>query len=216
LSLPSRVHWHSHTAGCPPGITWPHRDGSLDGITTRRSDNKLSPPRRCQTALRGRPIFTCVTTDCRLTGGAPETSPFRTTGYSKRWLDPRRVTDRTGRARGGNRDPRRAFDPGLSAPAQLVSGSVGGPHRCPHASDPALSPGAGAGANPVCNGVRASAATRPHGVGPQRISPVQSRSPSLPQFGSQLPAPVRCSTGHRTVSFPSPKGLWFCPLHASQ
>jgi hypothetical protein len=26
-------------------------------------------------------------------GNAPETSPFRRTGYSKRWLDPRRVTD---------------------------------------------------------------------------------------------------------------------------
>ena len=33
-------------------------------------------------------------------GDAPETSPFRTTGYSKRWLDPTRVTATPGTRRG--------------------------------------------------------------------------------------------------------------------
>src|SRR5262245_7051960 len=134
-------------------------------------------------------------------GDAPETSPLRRTGYSKRWLDPRKVTDRT-RHTWGNRDPPRAFDPGQSASAQLVSGSVGGPHRCTLASDSALSPGAGVGANPFGNGVRASTATRPRGVTPQEISLVQTRSPSSPQFGCQLPTPLRCLTSHLSMSFP--------------
>ena len=99
---------------------------------------------------------------------APETSPFRTTGYSKRWLDPRGVADRTGHTR-GNRDPRRVFDPGQSASAQLVSGSACGPHRCSIASDSAMSqPGAGVGANPLAAGSgqspqRGHAGSRPRG-----------------------------------------------------
>src|SRR5262249_45277556 len=149
LACPGKVCSLALTTGSPPGITWLHRDGSLVGISSRRSDNGLSQPRRCQTALRGPPAATFATTDCRLLGDAPETSPFRTTGYSKRWLDPRRVTDRTRHTR-GNRDPRRAFDPGQSASAQLVSGSVGGPHRCSLASRSALSqPEASVGANPI-------------------------------------------------------------------
>ena len=58
------------------------------------------------------------------------------------------------------------------------------------------------GGQSVVNGVRASATTRPHGVAPQGTSLVQLQSPLSPQFGSQLPTPVRCSTPQWTVSLP--------------
>ena len=104
-------------------------------------------------------------------GDAPETSPFRRTGSSQSWLDPRRVAPNPGTRR-GNRDPHRGFAPGPVASAHLDVGSAGGPHRCPLVSDHALSPEAGAGgANPVRNGVRACATPRPDGVVPQEISP---------------------------------------------
>src|SRR5215472_9857880 len=70
-------------------------------------------------------------------GDAPETSPFRRTGYSRQWLDPRGVTTGTEHAR-ANRDPRRALCPEPVASAQLDFGSAGGPHRRALESDRAL------------------------------------------------------------------------------
>src|SRR5262249_41806841 len=120
---------HAHTTGSPgrTGMV-PSSASQLFGVTIdchNRGGAKqlygVRPPSR----------------DCRPTvtdlGDAPETSPFRRTGYSKRWLDPRGVTTRTGHAR-GNRGPRRVWNSGPVASAQLVVGSAGGPHRCPRAS----------------------------------------------------------------------------------
>jgi hypothetical protein len=184
VALPGTVVSLAYTTG---GITGPHRDGSFVGISSHRSDSGLSPPRRCQTALRGRPVATPMTTDCHRTGDAPETSPFRRTGYSTRWLDPRGVTTDPG-TRGGNRDPRRAFVPGPVASAQLDVGSAGGPHRCTLASDHALSqPEAGAGANPFATG----SGRPPHrghtGSMPQEISPARRDRPCRPSSAHSSP-----------------------------
>lgn len=147
-------------------------------------------------------------------GDAPETSPFRRLGYSKRWLDPRGVTA-PHRELAKDSRPRASLRPGRTASAQLVVSSAGGPHRCTLASGSALSPEPGAGANPFGNGVRASAAARPHGVVPQGYKASQTRSPLSPQFGLQLPAPVRVS---RVTSpcLSSRGGLGSCPRRASR
>jgi hypothetical protein len=135
--------------------------------------------------------------------------PLRSTdGLFKTMARPPKGDNRPGHT-DGNRDPPRAFHPGPVASAQFLFGSAGGPHRCAIVSDNALSPEAGAGAHPVSNGVRASATTRPHGVEPQVISPVPTRSPLVPQFGLQLPAPVRCLTCHPLQVFSLQGGFGF-------
>ena len=61
----ARTSWHRRpTHALHRSITGLHRDGSFVGISSRRRDHEWSQPRRCQTALRGRPTITLVTTDC--------------------------------------------------------------------------------------------------------------------------------------------------------
>ena len=162
----------------------------------------MSQPRRCQTALRGRPVATSAATDCHRHGDAPETSPFRTTGYSKRWLDPRRVTNGTGHTP-RNRDLGRVWNPGPSASAQLVSGSVGGPHRCSIASDLAMSqPGAGVGANPIATGSGHTPQRGHTGSRPREQAPFERGRPFRPSSAHSSPRRSGVSQCHLPMSFP--------------
>src|SRR5579883_2265712 len=77
-----RTSWHNPLAFAhhrSPSLASPGCTGMVHLSASRLSgcDNTLSQPRRCQTALRGRPDGTFVTPDCHLFGDAPETSPFR-------------------------------------------------------------------------------------------------------------------------------------------
>src|SRR4051812_21130627 len=110
-AFPGPVASLSHTAGVPSGITWPHRDGSLEGLTSLRRDSGLSQPRRCQTALRGRPVVEPTTTDGRPTS---ERRPRNLSVPPGRLLNTMARPpggDRTPGNTRGNRDPRRAVAP---------------------------------------------------------------------------------------------------------
>jgi hypothetical protein len=147
-----------------------------------RSDNRVSDTRRCQTALRGRPMSR-VTIDCHRQAATPQ-KPLRSADSATQndKLDPRRVTVRTGNTR-RNRDPRRAFHPGQTASAQLVFGSAGGPHRCAFVSVTVRChrrPGEGANQKQRGPGHRRNEAM--WGQAPEN-KPRSTRSPLLPQFG---------------------------------
>jgi hypothetical protein len=148
VAVPGTVRSLAHTTG---GSTGPHRDGSFVGISSRRRDNGLSQPRRCQTALRGRPTVTSVTPDCHL----PVTpqKPLRSAGWLfKAMARPPKGNNRY-RAGAGESRPRHPLHPGPVASAQFVFGSAVGPHRCALVSARALSqPEAGVGANPLATG----------------------------------------------------------------
>ena len=85
-------------------------------------------------------------------GDAPETSPFRRLGYSKRWLDPRRVAASHRELAGESRPPS-SFHPGQSG-VGVVSLQLGRRAASVYAckSDCALEPEAGEGANPKQRG----------------------------------------------------------------
>jgi len=136
------------------------------------------PPRRRQ------PTVTPPASD------APETSPFRRTGHSKRWLDPRRVTACRGRT------------PGIETPVVRSprTSRVGSVSR--RLGRRAASAYAGWSGRRVVAGVRRGGQSEQRGPGRRRTEatrghapgnkPRPSRSPSSPQLGCPLPPPARC------------------------
>jgi hypothetical protein len=116
-----------------------------------RSDNSVPVTRRCQTALRGRP----ASSDNRLSpqsGDAPETSPFRRLGYSKRQARPPKG-DSSHREHAGESRPPSRFSPRANC-VGTVSIRLGrrAASVCDCKRDSALSPEAGEGANPKATG----------------------------------------------------------------
>jgi hypothetical protein len=174
----------------PQGIGHEAVPNSSTGSASVTSDNRLSPP----------------------SGDAPETSPFRRLGYSKRQARPPKGTVRTGNTR-RNRDPRRAFHPGQTASAQLLFGSAGGPHRCAFVSVTVRCHRSPAWGPIQANGVRVIAAAGTKAGSRPSDRSRSTRSPFSPQLGRQLPPPVRCLACHLVMSFISPGGFGFLPFY---
>ena len=164
------------------------------GVTTR-----LSQPKRCQTALRGRPVANSMTADCH------STSKRRPRNLS---VPPDRLLKTIARPPQGDRSTRELAEesrppsslrPGRAASAQLVVGSAGGPPQCSLVNrNRALAPVSGGGANPMATGSgtlpqpRPTTGSMPQVRKPEQAARPQTRSPSSPQFGYQLPPPARC------------------------
>jgi hypothetical protein len=192
--------WHNPLTFALHRITWLHRDGSVLGIPSFASiigiEHEAAPNSSTGSAS--------VTSDSRLSppsGDAPETSPFRWLGYSKRQARPPEGDRPAPGTRGGIETSVALFTPDRTASAQFIFGSAGGPLRCaivsltvPCHRKPARGP-------IQANGVRdIAAAEAARGQAPVD-KPRSTRSPLLPQLGRQLPPTVRCLTCHPVMSF---------------
>src|SRR4051812_17009675 len=93
-----------------------------------RNGVALEQVERHQTALRGPVAATSAAATITPKRDAPETSPCRHDGHSKRMARSPQGNSRDWRRR-GNRDPCPALNPAKAALAQLVVDSSVGPHR---------------------------------------------------------------------------------------
>jgi hypothetical protein len=122
------------------------------------------------------------------TAAASETSPCRQAGYSKRRArSPTGHGDQQARHR-GNRDPRAlGATPRFTASAQLVKGSVGGPHRRGDGSARSLLSFRSPARGPIqVQQGRATAAARQRGQAPQECLTLRGR-PGCPSSASGSP-----------------------------
>ena len=178
-------------------------------------DIALSQPKRCQTALRGRPVANSMTADCH------STSERRPRNLS---VPPDRLVKTMARPpQGGRSTPgtRRGFETPVE-PLSRTSG-VGVVSRrlgrraalvFDRESQSCVRTGVRRGSQSNGNGVRDSPQRGHAGSMPQfGKPPVQMRSPSSPQFGYQLPPPARCLV---SVLSSSPGVFGICLRYASQ
>lgn len=175
-----------------------HREGSslasCERIASDEPTTTVAGPNRST----GSASATAVTTDCHSQRDAPETSPFRQARpLLVDGLDPLWVT-KLARTTRGNRDPRRALPLARFASAPVLfrlgrrAASVGQTVtvRCPRST------ARGSIQRQRGPGLRRSKAFAESSSSDNALS---SRSPSSPQFGTQLPSPVRWLTGSRGV-----------------